>query len=400
MFDAIHLPLSRKWGDPVTLRLLVTIRDVSAALHLVQVVRALKGDARFETRILAQQPASRILRSMEIEHVEINAPAATTDDSPEALHLLAIARSELSAYRPDAVLAGLSTPFDGGIDEAVLAEANVPSYLLQDFWGEQNKFFGKGAGLFFALDATAAEMNRRRFGVESVIVGSARHAAYAEYNFQDLRNVSRRDLGISGKTPVIGFFGQALNRLPGYRRTLITFIRAVESLGSDIQILVRMHPRETEKDVVDTLAAFASSSLKPVIANHGSVDECLAACDVVCSLFSNCTYDASYQNYYSTVPISVPVSLLFDVEIAEYYRERVSFEELPLHRHRLVLPVYRQDLVAATLATALTEREKSQISIRAKTHLSDPSDACRLILETILACTQGGKSMAVDLGRS
>jgi len=369
----------------MTLRLLVTIRDVSAALHLVQVVQALEDDARFETRILAQQPASRILSAMGIAHTEIRASAAVTTESPEAQALLAIARSELAAYRPDAVLAGLSTPFDGGIDEAVLAEADVPTYLLQDFWGEQNKFFGKGAGLFFVLDATAAEMNRRRFGVESVIVGSARHAAYAKIDLPALRRSARRKLGISADAPVIGFFGQALNRLPGYRRTVLTFIRAVESLGGGVETLVRIHPRETEKDAAETLAAFAASGLKPVIVNSGSVEECLAACSVVCSLFSNCTYDASYQNYYSAVPLSVPVSLLFDVEIAEYYRKRVDFEELPLHRHRLVLPVYRQDAVANVLATALTEREKFQISGRAKKHLSDPFNACQHILETIFA---------------
>ena len=367
----------------MTIRLLITMRDMAAAAHLSQVVKAARADDRYEIEVIAQKPASAHLASVGIAHQAVQAPAALLAASPEAAELLTTAREILERLQPHAVLAGLSTPFDGGIDEAVLACANVPTFLLQDFWGEQNRFFGKGADVAFALDDAARKRNADRFNLPSVVVGSARHAAYAALDLPAMRRNMRRTLNVPGASPVIGFFGQALNHLAGYRRTVLAFIQAVAAFGPGVTLIVRTHPRESAAHKAETRAMFDAAGIATITLDDGAVDDILPACDIVCSLFSNCTYDASYQNWFSPEPLSVPVSMLFDPEIAEYYRERVDFEGLPIHVHGLVIPVYRQAHLKAVLADGLRPEARRDIWLRAKAALPDPTAAPGLILDTI-----------------
>ena len=58
--------------------------------------------------------------------------------------------------------------------------------------------------------------------------------------------------------------------------------------------------------------------------------------------------------------------MLFDPEIAEYYRERVDFEGLPIHVHGLVIPVYRQAHLKDVLADGLRPEARRDIWLRAK----------------------------------
>jgi hypothetical protein len=193
----------------------------------------------------------------------------------------------------------------------------------------------------------------------------------------------RKKLQIADDRSVIGFFGQALNRLSGYRRTVRAFIRTVAELNQDLIVLVRSHPRETPDQQAELALLFKEAKVQTIFCNEGQVDTILPACDIVCSLFSNCTYDASYQNWFSSQPLSVPVSLLFDPEIATYYRERVDFEDLPIHAEGLVIPVYAQKNLATVLYDSLSIESKKKTWERAKKVLPDPQSSIKRIAEAI-----------------
>jgi hypothetical protein len=367
----------------MTKKLLITARDAAAGLHLVQVALACRQDARYEVVIAAQQPAARHFVAAGLPVLIVPPLSASSADSPQAAELRSVARQLLAEHQPDVVLAGLSTPFDAGLDEAMLAEATVPRILFQDFWGEQNLLLGAAADMILAVDDEAADLNAKRFGARSVVVGSARHAAYADLDIGAIRRDVRAGWGIGGDVKVVGFFGQALHRLPGYRRTVEVFIDALASMAEPFHLIVRPHPREDAEQRAQTEQLFRQAGIQPIVDAGGSVENALIACDVVCSLFSTCTYDTAYLNRYSPVPVAVPISMLFDEEIASYCRQHVNFETFPYHRAGVVLSVHEPGALVRTLDQAMTRGHLERIWRNAHDYLPDPGRAPRVALDAI-----------------
>ncbi len=367
----------------MTIRLLITARDVAAALHLIQVAKQCQNDTRFELIVAAQQPAARHFIEAGFEVRLIPHMIAQAADTTQAEWLKMTARQLLKEIGPDAVLVGLSTPFDAGLDEAMLAVSDVPTILFQDFWGEQNLILGKPADLVLAVDSEAAKLNTERFGISSKIVGSARHAAYIQMDIAAIRQKVRTRLQFGSDEMVIGFFGQALHRLPGYSRTLERFIEALQSLRMPYKLIVRPHPREDESQRTKTEAMFLNSGIVPTFDLEGSVENALMACDVVCSLFSICTYDAAYLNRFSAVPIAVPISMLFDPEIQDYCRQHVNFSTFPYHAYEVVMPVFEADTLAETIAQAMQSQRRHEVWANSQRYLPNPAQAPQNALDEI-----------------
>ena len=365
----------------MAIRLLVTARDVAAALHLVEVVRAAQHDSRFTVTIAAQDPAARHFAAAGFEFDRMAAISAKHSGERSAGELRIAARALLERTMPDAVLVGLSTPFDAGLDEAVLAETSAPSSLLQDFWGEQNLILGKGADQILGIDLQASERNASRYRVPTVVVGSPRHAGYAALDIGAIRAGRRAAMGIADDLPIIGFFGQALHTLPGYHRTIAQFIAA--SAGMKAAFLLRPHPRESRDQRRTTETLFADSGLHATLDSSPAVESALAACDVVVSLFSICTFDASYLNRFSSEPIAMPMSLLFDNEIAAYCRQHGNYIDFSHHTLGLVTPVYDIDELPSALRTAATPDARRSAWARAHEFLPDPSHAPGNVLNAI-----------------
>jgi len=367
----------------MAIRLLITARDVAAALHLVQVAKVAAGDPRFDVVIAAQDPAARHFAAAGLAFEQVPAASTRAADDAAAGVVRAGARSLLEHVRPDAVLVGLSTPFDAGLDEAILAEAEVPSSLLQDFWGEQNLILGRGADQILGIDLQAAERNAERYQVPTVVVGSPRHAAYASLDIPAIRARARAALGVTEPACVIGFFGQALHSLPGYRRTIEQFLSAAD--GMDATFLLRPHPREGAGQRGQTEAMFTNSGLAVTLDHSPDVETALAACDVVVSLFSICTFDASYLNRFSPQPVAVPMSLLFDQEIADYCRTHGNYIDFSHHTLGLVTPVYEARELPAALREAATAEARREAWARAHQHLPDPARSPARVLDAIAA---------------
>lgn len=359
----------------MTIRLLITARDVAAALHLIQIAKECKKDTRFELIIATQQPAARHFMDAGFPVSVVPPMMASNAESQQAEQLKTTARQLLQDIRPDAVLVGLSTPFDAGLDEAILAVADVPTILFQDFWGEQNLILGTAASLVLAVDAEAAKLNMARFGIKSKIVGSARHAAYIQMGIEEIRQRVRTRLQVKPDEMVIGFFGQALHGLSGYARTLDRFIEALQGVDRPFKLIVRPHPREDQAQREKTEALFLASGIEPSFDLEGSVENSLVACDVVCSLFSTCTYDAAYLNRFSPHPIAVPISMLFDSEIEAYCQQHVNFSSFPYHMHEVVIPVFQSARLTETLEHSMAAPRRREIWMNAQRHLPDPAQA-------------------------
>ena len=373
------------------IRLLITARDVAGALHLVEVARAGVRDSRFEIVVVAQEPAARHFTNAGLKVRTVSVPTVRTSDAPEAAALREAARAILDDVAPVVALAGLSTPFDASLDEAILAEARVPTALYQDFWGEQNLILGRGADHILAIDAQAAERNLARFGKPSTVVGSARHAAYASLDIEDSRRRVRAAIGASNDELIVGFFGQALHHLPGYRRTVEHFIAAMSALQGRARLIIRPHPREDEAQRRETAAMFETAGLDAAAAAQGPVEDAISASDVVVSLFSICVRTA-YLNRFAPAPVAVPMSLLFDEEIAAYCRQHGNYFDFAHHTQGLVKPVYDSGDLQGALQSALLPATRRDVWERARRYLPDPARAPQRVLDEMAAIADRGPS--------
>ena len=357
---------------------------MAGALHLVEVARAGVRDSRFEIVIVAQAPAAKHFTNAGLEVRTVELPTIKSADAPEASLLRQAARALLDEIAPQVVLTGLSTPFDASLDEAILAEARVPTALYQDFWGEQNLILGRGADHILALDEQAAERNQARYGRPSTVVGSARHAAYASLDIAESRRRVRKAIGVSDDERIVGFFGQALHRLPGYRRTVEQFIASIGAMKNSTRLILRPHPREDAEQRRQTEGMFATAGLEALGFAHGPVEDAIAASDVVVSLFSTCTFDTAYLNRFAAAPVAVPMSLLFDEEIAKYCRQHGNYFEFAHHTQGLVKPVYNAADLTGALETALLPATCHDVWERAHRYLPDPARAPQRVLDHML----------------
>ena len=371
------------------IRLLITARDVAAALHLAQIAKAAAADLRFEIVVVAQDPAAMQFERAGVPVRTVHWPTVKSAHDPQSTVLRESARTLLNEIAPAVVLSGLSTPFDASLDEAVLAEARVPTALYQDFWGEQNLVLGRGADHILAIDQQAAERNQARYGRASVVVGSSRHAAYAALDIDACRRNARRAIGAGDDERIVGFFGQALHRLPGYQRTIERFIEAMRRHGKGARLLLRPHPREDSAQRQHTAAMFASAGLDVMHGPDGPVEDAIAATDVVVSLFSICTFDAAYLNRFSASPLAVPMSLLFDEEIAAYCRQHGNYFNFAHHTQGLVRPVYDAAALPAELSAALDDTTKREVWENAHRYLPDPADSPGRVLDFLHAVARG-----------
>jgi hypothetical protein len=365
------------------IRLLISARDPAAAYHLTEIVKQARHDARFEITVVAQDPAWSIMRAAGIDATQVSLEKATTVDSAEARLLLERAERILAEFEPDAVLCGLSTPFDGGIDEAILARTRVPSLLLQDFWGERNAYFGRGPDVCLVLDRMAADLTWSRHQLPSRIVGSARHAAYEDTAPVERRAAVRGALGVPPGATVLSLFGQALHALEGYRNTVEAWGDAVKRFPGRRIAAYRKHPRESDDDQRRTRDMFRDAGIDVLSLDDFSVEDALLAGDVIASAFSNCTYDAAYLNFFADRPMLVPVCLFFEPGVVEYFQRIVRLKEWPYLKSGLVLPVYERETLPQALVDAAGDAAKREFWEAAKRNLVSPQGASHRVLDAV-----------------
>lgn len=367
----------------MTFKILMTARDAAAALHLIEIARAASKRADVVLEIATQAPATQYFRSAGIATHHIDLPATKNVHSEEGKALLTEASRLIRDIAPDAVLCGLSTPFDAGIDEALTARFRGPKFVMQDFWGETNLSFGEPADLYFALDEEGVRLTEERHGLRAKAIGSPRHSAYASLDLGAIRRLERDRLNIREDVTVLGFFGQALHSIEGYWRTLQAWETAALSQPGPCLALYRPHPRESEEEALATIELLRKGGLKCIVSDAADVEHAILACDVVCSAFSNCTYDAAYLNYFSKDPLATPVSLIFEQGVISYFRRMVKLKEFPYLKAGLVKAVRKPEDLSSALADAASPAGKARYWEQAR-RLANPTDASDRVLSEIL----------------
>lgn len=301
-------------------KILVSARDVGAAINIIEIVKLADHDPNFELFLYIQPPASTYFQLNDLSFELVPHIIVKQSEYEKGKVLLNYARNILEKINPDVILCGLSTPGDAGIDEALIAVAKnkIPTVVMQDFWGEINDFFGVCADYYFCLDQEAKRLTEERNVCEGIVIGSPRHSWYKSLNLDQLRKELREESGLLDKNLVIGLFGQSLHHIPGYEETLAELLTLISEVQPAAQIVYRQHPRESEDNALMTRNLFERAGVPFRLVNHKKVEYSLIMCDAVCSILSNCLYDASYLNFFSSTPFITPIAICYKEDILKH----------------------------------------------------------------------------------
>lgn len=362
--------------------IIFSARDAAAALYAAPIIEEALRDGRFRVVVVAQDPALSILVRRGINPIAVEVSPADQAGDARAAALLRHADLILQRENPDVVIAGLSSPGQGGIDEALLQMRSCEGFLLQDFWGEWNGFFGRKPDLFLVLDEAAAVLTRQAHATDCVVVGSTRHAEYAGLDISKLRQSARQRIGSSDR-PVIGWFGQALHQQTGYATSIATWSRTVRDFPVMAEVVYKPHPRESEDQRRLTLETMRSYLPRVHFLEGWPIEDALLLCDCVCAVMSNCLYDAAYLNFHSSEPLVTPVAMLHSAELHAELSSKISFEALPYVALGLAKVALPGNDLSAQLFAAMGGKGKRDCWQAARDNLADPKFATARILDLV-----------------
>jgi len=230
---------------------------------------------------------------------------------------------------PDVILAGTSGPGEG-VDEALLANSgNIPSYVIQDFWGRVNNLLGGKNSTYFVIDDEAAQLSRKLHRVETIVTGMPKYTAYSKIDTVSVRKRLRDTLCDNPEERIITFFGQDQWYLKGYSKTLKKFAEAVKRLDIPVSVFYRNHPKEHESRLKQACAVMSSVGVTCKPASEFTTEEWLVVSDVVCCVFSSSGYDQIMFNRVSYEPLGVVVYLMFESELIGMYKNLMGIDYLP-----------------------------------------------------------------------
>lgn len=363
---------------PRPFRLLISARDPGAANYLAPVAHLAATSPEYELTLVAAEPARQIFHSLGLTPEKIS---ASEDALPDAATNL-IARSQ-----PDAILTGLSGP-DRGIDEALLAASNdIPTWALQDFWGDVNKGFGSYADTYLVRDQLAARLTRQRASANTIIVGSPiGERPPVAWRQQLMANRLRRAEQVPPGKPLVVLCSQPLWEQPGYHDTL----RQVLQNLPPCKLLVRMHPKETQLErrrLQKLLRRFCRSAWhicdKPL-------PELLAGSDLQVSAFSNTGLDQLRFNKRAPSLSAIPVYLLQHPKLERLFKQWTGLDQHPLCELGAASRARGQSSLGSTLTRALEPGTRWQSTQRSRHPLRDGS--AEDVLATIASRSNPPKS--------
>ena len=365
-------------------RLLISASDQAAADAIRPIVHAARRHG-IEHRVVAGEPAHGRLRKASIEADLFEHCRIADPQTREARNLVSAASRLIAKYQPDAVLVGLSGP-DAGLDEALLmaADGQLPTYAVQDFWGDVNTVMPARPGVFFVVDDYAAELTGRRVRSDIHVVGALRYVDYGEFAPDQMRTRARSQLGLANGRMLIGIFTQALWHIDGYGAQWKTLIALLAGIDCPPTALVRRHPRDTEEQALTIRNMLGSAGIASVDASGLTIEQAICACDVVCSAFSSVATDLCYLQRYAQRPLGTPLLLLFASDLRRHFEGQCGFATHPFVNAGLMLEAAAGNELRDCLARAVDPAVRDQIWRRCR-DLPEPATAAERVIERLQA---------------
>lgn len=366
------------------IRLLVTCRDPASASVVSVLIPQLVEIPDFDVFVLAQAPASQML-APHIPMTEFSKETAL-DDQQKAMAAFC------DDFKPDAILTGISGP-DTGVDEAALIWAElhgVPSYALQNYWGDINQAIIALPKVAFVLDQQASKLTHKRYpGIRCIPTGSIKHAEFEGYDSLADRHALRPGLVMSDQT-LVGFYGQPLEDQVGYIHTLEAMADELKVWDKNFRVMYRPHPKESVYLIDLTFDLLQQAIGDRVFFDPGfALKQSLSVCDLVVSAFSTCGFDGLYLNAMAPKVFNASVYLWFDPDLVNWWEEYNQTQENPLLEAGLVLGAHQKAEILDVFERGLDETVQSDIRHHAQRCLPKPEKGVKTILETLVTDLRG-----------
>ena len=356
------------------LKLLLSARDPAAAQAIGNLARQASTDSRFIIRVIASTPASELLKGLPCEFL-----ALPQDGTRNLEQLNSVIIKVLEQFRPDAIIAGASGP-DAGVDEVLVKLSNgIRSYVVQDFWGDVNLSLDTAPDYYLVVDNIAAVLTQKRVDSKTYIVGSVKHASYGSLNVTTLRAGWRVASGVREEETVIGYFGMPLGSVKGYWRTLEALVESIQ--GLPVTLVYRPHPKEDVHERSRT-CNILSSFEKFFEDQSDSVEETLAACDLILSCYSSCGIDSELLGRNLSQDDRLSVFLLYDAEVLEYYRHYTHLDDLPISLLKRSLTIKDSSALRDTLDAYLPVESRIKF-LASESRLPSAGDSVNRVLDKV-----------------
>lgn len=352
-------------------RLVLSARDVGSAGHIAALAEGATIHG-MSSLIVAEGAAQAYLETRRIPYItaDVWLSATGTPDND----VIALAKEKLAQADANAVVCGRSSPQGNGIDRTVLTAARllgIPSFVIQDFWGDVWEEQCR-PDHYLVADEQAARLTRQRSAANVHVIGSPKHAQYTHIDFQYLRKKGRATLGLASETPTIGYFGQDLLSLPGYRQVLLDIGQTIRQMNG-VALFYKPHPRETQASHSQTLALLHESGARPLVAQDINVESAIASADVVLSCFSTVGLDAAYMmRAHSTPNVSIVCSD-YPEDVSNFWRPATGLTMFPLVGDGIALPARNGSSLEYALRIGLTPAEQQRQAAACQSILSNPN---------------------------
>ena len=367
-----------------TRTLLISARDPGAAFQLVPIARAAIAAGGLSVRLVASGPAAGIFESSGLAVERFSAAPVDGPGAPGAGAVIEAARAVLDCVAPDALLVGLSGQ-GCGVDEALLHVAGaIPTYAMQDYWGDINQGWGALPGTYFVIDEEAARLTRGRTRARIVVIGSPRHSGELREDPSQVRDDARAKMGFAPDVPLVIFFGQPLHGLQGYRETLGRLAVAAGSALPGLQILYRSHPKEIAEECAASLRALRAGGVRVDPDPWSGLEASLCAADIACTCYSSCGLDHVFLSQASSRPLGTVLHLLFRPDVAEYFRSVTHLDDVPLSAQGLAGTVFSEGLLVASLRDSISPALRQARWETAQRIVKAPEDAARVAVRCVL----------------
>jgi hypothetical protein len=337
-----------------------------------------------DSLIVAEGAAHSYLENRSVPHITADSWLPAIKAGDRSKDLVAAAGERLSQSGACAVVCGRSSVQEDGIDRIAISAArmsNIPSFVIQDFWGDVWPEECR-PDHYLVIDELAAHLTRKKTSADVHVIGSPKHAQYEHVDFYALRRTGRAFLGLGAGTSVVGYFGQDLLCVPGYRQVLRDIGETVKHMHG-VELFYKPHPRETPASQLQSLTILEESGVHPIVVPNLSVEEAIASADVVLSCFSTVALDAAFMMRCGTAANVSIVCSDYPEDVSSCWRPATGLAEFPLVSKNLALQASDRPSLENALRLGLLPEEKMRQAAASRLILGSPGKsidhACELI---------------------
>ena len=322
---------------------LITARDPAAANDLGEILPRLIMQPSLNVRVLAQNPAWKILERKLSELGGLYKYDIQEVKGQDDVAIEAELNQTLTEFYPDLLISGVSGP-DYGIDEIALRRCNdvgnIKTFAVQSYWGDINPVLGSVAQTVFVLDHFAAELTEKRYPeIKTIITGSFRNKKYKSFDVVNARHNFREKMQLYDSSTVIAFFGQPLFSYSWYRDTLRIFSLSLKKEFSSLEVFYKPHPKELQDAIEFTSELLSESGSKFYLLDDSDVFSLLAGSDLNVSLFSSIGYELQRMLACSPEGFSVPMYLFYEEGCRQFYTGYSGLESIAMAHDDMAIVV-------------------------------------------------------------